>query len=96
MLTKIKDASFELGLRSPSETHQLEIDGVEPSLMRTDISPADPLSLSDLEDRLNVVLCSHGQDDVWQLSATLARCNMQPEVLESLLANPIKPQHLLR
>ncbi len=33
------------------------------------------------------MLCSHGQDDAWQLPATLARCNMQPETLESLLSN---------
>jgi signal transduction histidine kinase len=87
LLTKIKDASFELGRRSPSDAQQLAIESLEASLIRTDISPPDPLSLADLEDRLNAVLCDHGQDDASQLSATLARCNTQPEVLESLLAN---------
>ena len=87
MLTKIKDASLELGRRSPNDAQQLAIESLEASLMRTDMSPPDPLSLSDLEDRLNAVLCNHGQDDAWQLSATLARCNMQPEALESLLAS---------
>jgi signal transduction histidine kinase len=60
---------------------------VEIALTETNVSPPDPLSLSDLEDRLNTVLCSHGQGDTWQLPATLARCNMQPEALESLLSN---------
>ncbi|MBV8436949.1 MAG: cyclic nucleotide-binding domain-containing protein, partial [Silvibacterium sp.] len=87
ILTKLKDASFELGRRNPSDAQQSAIESLEASLMRTDISPPDPLSLSDLEDRLNAVLSSHGQDDAWQLSATLARCNMQPEALEFLLAN---------
>jgi signal transduction histidine kinase len=87
MLTKMKDTSFELGRRGLSDAQQLEIENLEASLMRTDMSPLDPLALSDLEDRLNAVLCSHGQDDAWHLSATLGRCNMQPEVLESLLAN---------
>jgi len=87
ILTKLKDASFELGRRNPSDAQQSAIESLEASLMRTEISPPDPLSLSDLEDRLNAVLSSHGQDDAWQLSATLARCNMQPEALEFLLAN---------
>ena len=87
LLTKIKDASFELGRRSPSNAQQSMIEAVEASLTRTDIPSSDPLSLSDLEDRLNAVLCSHGQDDAWHLSATLARCNFQPEALESLLAS---------
>jgi len=87
LLTKMKDASFELGRRGLSDTQQLEIETLEASLMRPDLAPLDPLSLSNLEDRLNIVLCNHSQDDAWQLSATLARCNMQPEALESLLAN---------
>ena len=91
MLMKIKDASFELGRRSLSDAKRLEMESVEQSLMRTDISPLDPFSLSDLEDRLNAVLSNHGQVDAWQLSASLARCNMQPEALESLLANLDSP-----
>ena len=86
MLTKIKDANFELGRRDPNEAQQSRIERLEASLMRN-VSPPDPLVLSDLEDRLNAVLRNHGQDDAWQLSATLARCNMQPEALESLLAS---------
>ncbi len=33
------------------------------------------------------MLRSHGQDDLWQLAAGLARRNVQPEVLETLFAN---------
>jgi signal transduction histidine kinase len=87
VLTKLKDASFELGLRSPAGEQQLEIEKLEKSWLRTDIVPPDPLSLSDLEERLSAVMCSHGQDDSWQQAAALARCSMQPEALESLLAN---------
>jgi signal transduction histidine kinase len=86
MLTNIRDASFKLGRLSPRDSQQSQIERVEIALTETNASPPDPLSLSDLEDRLNTVLCSHGQDDAWQLPATLARCNMQPEVLESLLS----------
>ncbi len=87
MLTKIRDASFELGRLSPASSQQSQIERVEKALTETNTCPPDSLSLSDLEDRLNAVLCSHGRDEAWQLPATLARCNMQPEELESLLSN---------
>jgi signal transduction histidine kinase len=86
MLAKIKDASFDLGRRNPGDSQQFEIGKVEAALMQADIAEPDPLSLSDLEDRLNVVLANHGLDDTSQLSSTLARCNLQPEALEALLA----------
>jgi signal transduction histidine kinase len=87
MLTKIRDASFELGRLSPGNSQQSQIERVETGLTETNVCPPDPLLLSDLEDRLHTVLSGHGQDDAWQLPATLARCNMQPEALESLLSN---------
>jgi signal transduction histidine kinase len=87
MLTKIRDASFQLGRLSPRNSEQSQIERVEIALTETNLSPPDPVSLSDLEERLNTVLCSHGQADTWQLPATLARCNMQPEALESLLSS---------
>jgi signal transduction histidine kinase len=87
MLTKIRDASFELGRLGPRNSEQSQIERMEIALTETNASPPDPLTLSDLEDRLNTVLRSHGQEDLWQLPATLARCNMQPEALESLLSN---------
>jgi signal transduction histidine kinase len=87
ILTKIRDASFELGRLGPRNSEQSQIERVEIALTETNASPPDSLSLSDLEDRLNTVLCSHGHENMWQLPAALARCNMQPEALESLLSN---------
>jgi signal transduction histidine kinase len=46
--------------------------------------PPDALTVSDLEDRIDSLLRSHGQNDLWQLSAGLARRNVKPEVLETL------------
>jgi len=39
-----------------------------------------------LEDQLDTVLRSHGQNDLWQLAGDLARKGAQPQVLESLFA----------
>jgi signal transduction histidine kinase len=64
---------------------KLEIESVEASLMRTDPAAPNGLALTDLEDRLDSVLRSHGHQDSWELSAPLARSNMQPEELEALL-----------
>jgi signal transduction histidine kinase len=43
--------------------------------------------MSDLEDQIDSLLRSHGQNDLWQLAAALARRSIQPAVLESLFAN---------
>jgi signal transduction histidine kinase len=45
------------------------------------------LTISTLEDQLDAVLRSHGQDDLWQLAANLARKGAKPELLESLFAS---------
>jgi signal transduction histidine kinase len=50
------------------------------------VPPPDPLTISDLEDKLDSLLRSHGQNDLWMLAAGLARRNIQPEVLESLFS----------
>jgi signal transduction histidine kinase len=42
--------------------------------------------MSDLEDQIDSLLRSHGQDDLWQMAADLARKNVKPEALESLFA----------
>ena len=42
--------------------------------------------MSDLEEQLDSLLRSHGQNDLWQLAAGLAHRNIQPDVLESLFA----------
>jgi len=86
-LARIRDASRELWRRDLSDVQKLEIESLEASLMRTDLAAPNGLALTDLEDRLDSVLRSHGHQDSWELSAPLARSNMQPEELESLLRN---------
>ena len=86
LLTRIRDASHELGRRELTAAQRAEIEKLETSLMQTDGHPADPLAVSDLEDQLDSLLRSHGQNDLWQLAADLARRNFKPEALEQLFA----------
>jgi signal transduction histidine kinase len=84
LLKRIRDASHELGRRDLTATQKAEIEKLESSLMQTDEHPPDPLTTSDLEDQLDSLLRSHGQNDLWQLAADLARRNFKPESLEHL------------
>ncbi|HYW40127.1 MAG TPA: ATP-binding protein [Terriglobales bacterium] len=84
ILKKIRDASHELGRRDLTPTQKSEIEKLEASLTRLDGPPPDALTVSDLEDRIDSMLRSHGQNDLWQLSAGLARRNVKPEALEPL------------
>ena len=86
-LKRIKDASHELGGRELTAAQKAEIEKLEASLMQQDGPPPDTLTISKLEDQIDSLLRSHGQNDLWQLAADLARRNVQPEVLESLFAN---------
>ena len=86
-LKQIKDASQELGSRDLTATQKSEIEKLENSLIRKDEPPPDVLTISTLEDELDSVLHSHGQNDLWQLSANLARKGAKPELLESLFAS---------
>jgi len=86
LLKRIRDASHELGRRELTPTQRAEIEKMETSLMQTDEHPLDPLTASDLEDQLDSLLRSHGQNDLWQLAADLARRNFKPEALEQLFA----------
>jgi signal transduction histidine kinase len=87
MLKKIKDASAELGRRDLSAAQKLEIEKLEASFTQADIVPPDALTQSDLEEQIDSLLRSHGQNDLWMLAAGLARRNIKPEVVESLFAN---------
>jgi signal transduction histidine kinase len=87
ILKKIRDASLELGRRDLTSVQKSEIEKLEASFTRQDVIPPDALTISDLEDQIDSLLRSHGQNDLWQLAADLARRNIQPEVLESLFAN---------
>src|SRR6266436_566346 len=87
ILKKIRDASLELGRRDLTSAQKSEIEKLEALFTQKDVVPPDALTISDLEDQLDSLLRSHGQNDLWQLAAALARRNISPEVLESLFAN---------
>jgi signal transduction histidine kinase len=86
VLKKIKSASLELGRRDLTSVQRAEIEKLETSFTQSDGPPPDALTVSDLEDQVDSLLRSHGQDDLWQLAADLARRNIRPEALESLFA----------
>src|SRR6266850_4706947 len=84
VLTKIRDASHELGSRDLTPAQKSEIEKLEASFIQHNEVPLDPLELSDLEGQIDSLLRSRGQNDLWQLAADLARKNVRPEALESL------------
>jgi len=86
ILKRIKDASHDLGRRELTPTQKSEIERLESSLTKVDETPPDPLTVSDLEGRIDSLLRSHGQNDLWQLAAGLARRNVKPEVLEQVFS----------
>src|SRR3981081_4003710 len=86
ILKKIKDASVELGRRDLTPAQKSEIEKLEAAFTAHDEPPLDALAISDLEEQVDSLLRSHGQNDLWQLAADLARKNVKPEVLESLFA----------
>jgi signal transduction histidine kinase len=86
-MKRIKDASHELGRRDLTAAQRSEIERLEASFIQQNDPPADSLTITDLEDQIDSLLRSHGQNDLWQLAADLARKNVKPEVLESLFAN---------
>ena len=86
ILKKIRDASLELGKRDLTPAQKTEIEKLEASFTQTDVVPPDALTINDLEDQIDSLLRSHGQNDLWLLAAGLARRNIKPEVVESLFA----------
>jgi len=86
VLTKIRNASHELGARELTVAQKSEIDKLEASFVQHEEPPPDPLTVSDLEEQIDSLLRSHGQNDLWQMAADLARKNIKPEALESLFA----------
>src|SRR6202453_789314 len=87
VLKKIRDASHELGSRDLTAAQKAEIEKLETAFVQNDTVPPDPLAMSDLEEQIDSLLRSHGQNDLWQMAADLARRNVKPEALESLFAN---------
>jgi signal transduction histidine kinase len=86
IIKKIRNASLELGRRDLTPAQKAEIEKLENFFIQRDEPPPDALSMSDLEEQLDSLLRSHGQNDLWQLAADLAHKNVQPEMLESLFA----------
>lgn len=91
MIKHIKSASHDLGARELTPAQKTEIEKLETSLIQQDAIPPDALTASTLEDQLDSVLRSYGQEDLWQLAGSLGRKGVRPEVLESLFAI-VEPQ----
>ena len=85
-LKRIKDAVQELGKHDLTAAQKSEIEKLEASFTAAQQNPLDTLAISDLEDQIDSLLRSHGQNDLWQLAADLAHEGVKPEVLESLFA----------
>jgi signal transduction histidine kinase len=86
VLKKIRDASQELGRRELTADQKSEIENLEASFIQHGEVPRDPLRLSDLEEQIDSLLRSHGQNDLWQLAGELARNNVDPGALESVFS----------
>ena len=84
ILQKIRDAAHELGRRDLTPTQKAEIEKLEACIIQHKDPPLDTLAMSDLEEQLDSLLRSHGQNDLWQLAAGLAQRNIQPAVLDSI------------
>ena len=91
VLKKIRDASLELGRRDLTPAQKAEIEKLEAFFIQRNEPPPDPLTTSDLEEQLDSLLRSHGQNDLWQLAADLARKSVKPDMLESMFAT-LDPQ----
>jgi signal transduction histidine kinase len=87
VLMRIKNASHELGARDLNPGQRSQIEKLEASLIQQDGVPPDPLTASAAEEQIDGLLRAHGQNDLWQLAADLARKNARPEVVESLFKN---------
>ncbi len=85
-LKRFKKANHELGSRDLTSAQKTEIDKLEASFVQSEQIPPDALAISDLEDQIDSLLRSHGQNDLWQMAADLARMNVKPEALETLFA----------
>src|SRR6266581_3978646 len=69
LLKRIKDAAHELGRRDLTAAQKSEIEKMEASFVQSHEPPPDALTISDLEDQIDSLLRSHGQNDLWQMAA---------------------------
>jgi len=84
-LARMRNANAALWRLSFDDSEKSRIEEVEATLLRSGVARFEALALSDLEERLESILRSHGQDNSGDLSAALARYNMSPDALVSLL-----------
>jgi signal transduction histidine kinase len=84
-LARLRNANAALWRLSFDDSEKSRIEEVEATLLRSGVARFEALALSDQEERLESILRSHGQDNSGYLSAALARCNMSPDALVSLL-----------
>lgn len=84
MLKRIRDASHELGSRELTSAQKAEIERLESTLMQNQAPPPNALAASEIEDQIDTLLRSHGQNDLWQLAADLARKNFRAADIEHL------------
>jgi signal transduction histidine kinase len=68
-----------------------KIEKVEASLLQSEMPPLEGLALSDQEEILESIIRSYGYSNPWELSAALAKFNMSPGSLTSLL-NQLDPR----
>ena len=87
VLKRIKEASHELGRRDLTAAQKTRILDLEASLIQRDAPPPNALAASDMEEQIDSLLRSHGQNDLWQLAADLARKNVRAAELEALYAS---------
>ena len=85
-LKRIKDASPGTGKARPYARPEIGNRKAGSFVHAAERNPLDALATSDLEDQIDSLLRSHGQNDLWQLAADLAHRGVKPEVLESLFA----------
>jgi len=87
IMFRIRNASHELGRRELSPAQKTQIEGLETLFTQRDEPTPDALTVNNLEDELDSLFRSHGQNDLWQLSADLARRGVQPDLIESLYSS---------
>jgi signal transduction histidine kinase len=87
MLAKMRSANSELWRLPVKDSDKARIEEVEVSLLQSRAVLLDGIALGDLEEKLNSILRSQGHADSWELSASLAKCNMPPDTLTSLLTH---------
>ena len=98
-LVRMRNANAALWRLPLDDSEKSRIEEVEGTLLRSDMALLEALALNDLEERLDSILRSHGLDNSGDLTAALARCNMHPDVLASLLielGSAIAPNAIIR